>query len=404
MMRALIALGLAASLANAEADLDLILYGADGCVGHFAASHLAQQPNLKWAIAGRTKAKLEAVVADLAKEGGQSPKPEIIVSALDDKADMTWVARAKAVITGAGPFSVHGGEFLVKACAEAGVHYSDTSDEFYWQRWMIDRHDAAAQKSGAKLVLSSGFCAMAGDLGAQLTMASLGAAKGTEVALDAWLETYNGGLSAGVINTGKAIANASFPKEWNTDPYVLVPDVDAAHRVDTKVEGMSFPKYVSGEGLMVPNIFGPYDARLLRRSFAHLGQKVQLRVGAATSLYPKWTAFLATRPGSWNLKCPTQQVYTEGSWSYRFKASAGGKSETLLLSGKGDPGYHFTAWGLAETGLCLAGKTAGCAKAGAAGGVFPTMAALDADVLSKRLVSVDLLKVEKIAKAEDMIV
>merc|ERR1712151_1039782 len=100
---------------------------------------------------------------------------------------------------------------------------------------------------------------------------------------------------------------------------------------DKTVVGMSYPKWVSGEGLMVANIFGPYDARLLRRSFTHLGQKVQLRVGAATGLYPKWTAFLAAHPGAWSdpAKCPNQQVYNDGEWAYRFKASANGKSETV---------------------------------------------------------------------------
>jgi len=403
---------LVVSSAFAAADLDLILYGADGCVGHFAASHLAQQPGLKWAIAGRTLAHLQVVAADLAKEGGSSSKPEIIVASLDGKSDpKVWVSRAKAVITAAGPFSVHGGELIVKACAESGVHYSDTSDEFYWQREMIDRHDMAAQKSGAKMVLSSGFCAMAGDLGAQLAMKSLGAAEGAQVDIDAWLETYNGGLSAGVINTGKAIANASFPKEWNDDPYVLVPNVAKADRVDTIVQGMSYPKWVNHEGLVIANIFGPYDARLLRRSFAHLGQKVQLRVGASAGMYPKWTAFLASHPDSWTklAKCPTKTVYDDGAWSYRFKASSGDKSATVLLSGKKDPGYHFTAWGLAEAGLCLAGKTVGCMKetwgqmndAGkTSGGIFPAMAALDASVLQQRLESIDLVKVEKLLTSD----
>merc|ERR1719191_354512 len=191
-MKVVIALATMALAANAAADLDLILYGADGCVGHFAASHLAQQPNLKWAIAGRTKEHLEAVASELAKEGGNSSKPEIIVAALDGKTDpKTWVTRAKAVITAAGPFSVHGGELIVRACAESGVHYSDTSDEFYWQRRMIDSHDAAARTSGAKIVLSSGFCVLAGDIGSQLAIKGLGDQSKNEVSLDAWLETYN---------------------------------------------------------------------------------------------------------------------------------------------------------------------------------------------------------------------
>ena len=35
------------------------------------------------------------------------------------------------------------------------------------------------------------------------------------------------------------------------------------------------------------------------------------------------------------------------------------RSVSVTLSGQGDPGYHFTAVGLAEMGLCLAGKVGG---------------------------------------------
>ena len=47
-------------------------------------------------------------------------------------------------VPSAGRYSIHGGELLVRACAESGTHYADVSDEFYWQREMIDSHDAAA--------------------------------------------------------------------------------------------------------------------------------------------------------------------------------------------------------------------------------------------------------------------
>jgi len=376
------------------ADLDVILYGAYGCVGHFAAGHLAQQPGLKWAVAGRTEAKLKALVAAL---DGPSSEPEIIVSPLDDTI-ASWVTRAKAVVTAAGPYSIHGGEFLVKACAENGVHYTDTSDEFYWQREMVDGYDSAAQASGARVVLSSGFCVLAGDLGSQLAMRGLGELGGTSspaVKLDAWLERYNGGLSAGVINTGKAIANASYPKEWDSDPYVLAPNVSQDLRLDQKVTGMSYPGFVGGEGVIVGNLFGPYDARLLRRTFAHLGQAVELRVGATPLMYSTWTGFLAEHPGSWtNLsKCPTESVFSAGSWRYRFKASGGGKSKEVLLSGSGDPGYKFTAYGIAEAGLCLSGKTPNCLLEPGAGGVFTSMSTMDPEVLQRRLVSIGLLKV-----------
>lgn len=388
--------------ANA-AKFDVILYGADGCVGHFAAGHLAQQGNLSWAVAGRNRSHLDAVVSGLTDV---KSKPEVIVASLDNSSDpKTWLKDTTAVITAAGPFSIHGGEVLLRAAAELGVHYADTSDEFYWQRWMIDRYNQRAQDSGAKMVLSSGFCVLAGDLGAQLALRDLSDVGG-DLRLDAWLEGYNGGVSAGVIHTAEAMKKAKFPKEWETDPYVLAPNASAELRKDSKVEGMRYPSWVSGEGLMVSNIFGPYDARLLRRSFVHLKQAVTLRVGATSGMYPKWAAFIAEHPGSWSklTQCPTDSVYKDGSWWYRFRAMAasgaasGGAASRVsqvLLSGHGDPGYHFTALGLAETGLCLAGKTPGCLKQNTPGGVYTPMSALEPDVLTARLESIDLLKVEK---------
>lgn len=62
------------------------------------------------------------------------------------------------------------------------------------------------------LVLSSGFCVLAGDLGAQLALRDLSDVGG-DLRLDAWLEGYNGGVSAGVIHTAEAMKKAKFPKD-----------------------------------------------------------------------------------------------------------------------------------------------------------------------------------------------
>ena len=41
------------------------------------------------------------------------------------------------MITAAGPFSIHGGEELLRAAAELGVHYADTSDEPLGVRFFV---------------------------------------------------------------------------------------------------------------------------------------------------------------------------------------------------------------------------------------------------------------------------
>lgn len=67
-----------------------------------------------------------------------------------------------------------------------------------------------------QVIFSTGFCVLAGDLGSQLALGAISnhASNSDEpVALDAWLEGYNGGVSAGVIHTAEAMKKAQFPKD-----------------------------------------------------------------------------------------------------------------------------------------------------------------------------------------------
>lgn len=206
--------------------LDLILYGATGCVGHFAATHLSRQAGLRWAIADRNATKLSALASSLRASSSPS-QPELIVASLSQP--MQWVRRAAVVATAAGPYSIHGGAALLKACAENGVHYADLSDEFPWQRRMIDAHDHTARRSGARVVVGAGFCALAGEMGSQLAIEKMADglprrrtvhSSGEDVSVDAWLEEYNGGVSAGVINTPH---NLSYPKQWDLGASCIPP-------------------------------------------------------------------------------------------------------------------------------------------------------------------------------------
>ena len=87
-----------------QRDYDVVLYGAYGCVGHFAARHLANQSGLRWAIAGRNASKLHALAAALAPL--PSGKPDVLVASLTG--DLSWVRRARAVATAAGHYMATG--------------------------------------------------------------------------------------------------------------------------------------------------------------------------------------------------------------------------------------------------------------------------------------------------------
>lgn len=59
---------------NSDREYDVILLGATGFTGRFAAMHLAEMDRgLKWAIAGRSGAKLTKLAEGLRLKTSQSP-------------------------------------------------------------------------------------------------------------------------------------------------------------------------------------------------------------------------------------------------------------------------------------------------------------------------------------------
>ena len=56
----------------------------------------------------------------------------------------------------------------MQACAAAGTHYADLTGEVLFIRESIDRFDATARESGARIVHSCGFDSIPSDLGVLL--------------------------------------------------------------------------------------------------------------------------------------------------------------------------------------------------------------------------------------------
>ena len=145
---------------------DIVVYGATGFTGQLVAEYLAAayggDANLKWAMAGRSKDKL-ATVRDAI--GAPADTPLIVADAGDPASLKAMVAQTRAVITTVGPYQFYGNDVLA-ACVEAGVDYFDLCGEPLWMRQMIDKHEAAAKASGARIVFSCGFDSVPFELGA----------------------------------------------------------------------------------------------------------------------------------------------------------------------------------------------------------------------------------------------
>ena len=140
--------------AKADRAFDIVVYGATGYTGRLVAEFLAHHhggSGIKWAMAGRSKAKLREV-RDLIGAPADIP---LIEANSDDPASMKALAEStRVVLTTVGPYQLYG-EPLVKACVEAGTDYADLCGEPGWMREMIDRYGEAAKASGARIAFSS---------------------------------------------------------------------------------------------------------------------------------------------------------------------------------------------------------------------------------------------------------
>jgi len=152
---------------------DLVVYGATGFTGQLVAAYLRTVPDLqgkRWAIAGRSASRLAALEAKLGLGAGVG----LIAAELTDAAATAdLVASTKAIINCAGPYSQNHAEELLGECARTGTHYSDLAGEGFWQAEMATKFHAAAEKSGAKIVLGGGVDSIPSDLGCMLAVDTL---------------------------------------------------------------------------------------------------------------------------------------------------------------------------------------------------------------------------------------
>src|SRR3954469_14263771 len=102
---------------------DIVLCGATGFTGGLTAEYLAANApaELRWALAGRNRSKLDAVVDRLPALAPPGAKPDVLLADAADREALRKVAEAaKVVVSTVGPYALYG-EPLVAACAAAGT-------------------------------------------------------------------------------------------------------------------------------------------------------------------------------------------------------------------------------------------------------------------------------------------
>lgn len=105
---------------------DLVVHGPTGYTGRFCAEHIVKNfpTDLKWAIAGRSAHKIEAIAQDLKALNPDRLAPDVLVTSLDS-ADLSDLAqKTRLIVNCVGPYVLYGTP-VVEACANNGTHYVD---------------------------------------------------------------------------------------------------------------------------------------------------------------------------------------------------------------------------------------------------------------------------------------
>ncbi|RAO72956.1 uncharacterized protein BHQ10_008968 [Talaromyces amestolkiae] len=140
-----------------DREYEIVLVGATGYTGKLTAHHIARNlpTNLKWAIAGRSNIKLDALAAELKHISRDRLQPGIEIVDVEDKAQLTaLVARAKVCISVVSYNEV--GANIIEGCIDSRTDYVDTAGSVTHLRQWIDKYHHAAEKVGVAIITSCG--------------------------------------------------------------------------------------------------------------------------------------------------------------------------------------------------------------------------------------------------------
>jgi saccharopine dehydrogenase (NAD+, L-glutamate forming) len=344
----------------AERDHDIVLFGATGFTGALTAEYLAEHAGdgVRWAIAGRNRAKLEA----LSERLGIDDVPLLHADVADEASLRTVAESARVVITTVGPYVAYG-EPLVAACAAAGTDYVDLTGEPEFVDRMYVRHHADAQRSGARIVHACGFDSIPHDLGVLFTVEQLPEGVPLNV--------------RGFVRAGGRPSGGTFHSAMTA--FSRVRDTQRAHKERRALEDRDDGRTVRLEAkphrelgywaVPMPTIDPQVIARSARAldrygpefTYGHYAgvKSLPIAVGGVagvTSLFvaaqvPPVRKALMSRLGPGD--GPSEEERSKGWFKVRFVGEGGGKRVVTMVSG-GDPGYGETSKMLAESALCLA--------------------------------------------------
>lgn len=387
---------------------DIVLFGASGFTGELVAEYLAEQaPQVRWAIAGRSASKLEAVRDRL----GQPDLPILVADSEDAAALTAMVEQTRVIISTVGPYARYG-TTLLEVCAEQGTHYCDLTGEAQWMAEVYERVDPIAKSSGARLVHCCGFDSLPSDLSVYWLQKTFKARFGQYAeSVTGRMGRYSGGVSGGTVASMMLVSEQIMKdpalRKRLMNPYALYPEAMEPGLDQPDQMGVAWDR--NFESWTGPFIMAAINTKVVRRSNALAGLPYgsDFRYEESQLCKSRWSALTSSiaigavmggalfRPTRALLKQflpdpgegPNAEARENGFFEFWVHGVSGTDKQNHLrvkVTGKRDPGYGATSRMLAQAGLCLAQD-----DLSVGGGIWTPASALG-DALIKRLAEVDV--------------
>ncbi|WP_027550546.1 trans-acting enoyl reductase family protein [Bradyrhizobium sp. Cp5.3] len=348
---------------------DIVVYGATGFTGQLVAEYLAAHYKgdkaLKWAMAGRSLNKLKSVRDAI---GAPADTPLIVADASDAASLKAMVEQTMSVITTVGPYQLYGEELLA-ACVATGTDYFDLCGEPVWMRQMIDKHEAAAKASGARIVFSCGFDSVPFELGAFFVQEQAKRVFGAPASrVKGRVRDMRGTLSGGTAASAKATFDA-VAKDISlvailNDPFALTPGFTGPKQpkgnrsiLEEDLQSWAAPfmmalintRNVHRSNMLMGFPYGKefvYDEMVLTGP----GEKGEANAKRVMAANAEKTGPSAPKPG----EGPSKEERENGLFNLLYVAIApDGRMVRAGVTGDRDPGYGSTSKMISECAICM---------------------------------------------------
>lgn len=390
---------------------DVVLYGASGFVGQQTVEYFVKHapPELRWAIAGRNRQKLESVKAQVGTPGSVA----VLVADSRDQAAVDAIAtQTRVILNTAGPFARYGTP-VVDACVRSQTHYVDITGETPWVRDLIDRYHEQAAAEGTRIIPCCGFDSVPSDLGTYLLVRQIQQRFSMPCAeVKAYFRAY-GGFNGGTLASAFNLYDSGQMGQAS-DPFLLNPPGTVSPSERDRNRDPDQPQYDDNlKTWVAPFFMGVVNTRVVRRSqalyeqwqdtygstfqyqeyakfegleawFQAAGVTAGMGLAAVAMQQPilrDWLKSWLPQPGSG----PSEEMMNQGWFRCELLGrSLDGRQLRGLICDQGDPGNRATVKFLCESALSLALESEALPGGRDRGGVLTPATGLG-DVLAQRL-------------------